>query len=173
MDESRFADVNNMHSDIAHPIDEEKASTDPHTNSQHTTESNTTDVESPIPITISPASPAPDARFDDQSIDQQEKKPQNGHRKRSASIDRDTSKSKKVQQMLKNRVHQGQAKFTAVSRKIGHGVVRNGPLRRSNSTPGAYVTCSHETIIQVATKISMPSSDKQHTKPHPYIPENV
>jgi hypothetical protein len=64
-------------------------------------------------------------------------------RKRSSSsIDRertagaDSSKSKKVQQMLKDRVHKGRAGFTAVSRKIGHGVARNGTLRRSNSTPG-------------------------------------
>lgn len=141
MDESRFADVNNMHSDIGHPIDEEKASTDSHTNSQHSAESASVDVQSPIPITISPASPDLDTRFDDQVIEEQEKKTPDGSRTRSASIDRDTSKSKKMQQMLKNRVHKGQAKFTAVSRKIGHGVVRNGPLRRSNSSPGVYLTC--------------------------------
>jgi hypothetical protein len=61
--------------------------------------------------------------------------------KRSMSSERgtgDTSKSKKVQQMLKNRVHKSRAGITAVSRKIGHGVVKNGGLRRSTSTPGAY-----------------------------------
>lgn len=60
--------------------------------------------------------------------------------KRSLSSDRsggggDTSKSKKVQQMLKNRVDKGRAGISAVSRKIGHGVVKNG-VRRTNSTPG-------------------------------------
>ncbi|KAF9478780.1 TPR-like protein [Pholiota conissans] len=57
--------------------------------------------------------------------------------KRSMSSERggDTSKSKKVQQMLKNRVHKGRAGITAVSRKIGHGVARNGGLRRSTSSP--------------------------------------
>ncbi|KAF8173314.1 hypothetical protein BJ912DRAFT_1024889 [Pholiota molesta] len=58
--------------------------------------------------------------------------------KRSMSSERgtgDTSKSKKVQQMLKNRVHKSRAGITAVSRKIGHGVVKNGGLRRSTSTP--------------------------------------
>ncbi len=59
--------------------------------------------------------------------------------KRSLSSDRsgtgDTSKSKKVQQMLKNRVDKGRAGISAVSRKIGHGVGKNG-VRRTNSTPG-------------------------------------
>ena len=68
--------------------------------------------------------------------------------KRSLSSDRsgtgDTSKSKKVQQMLKNRVDKGRAGISAVSRKIGHGVGKNG-VRRTNSTPGmplldAYVS---------------------------------
>lgn len=61
--------------------------------------------------------------------------------KRSMSSERgtgDTSKSKKVQQMLKNRVHKSRAGITAVSRKIGHGVAKNGGLRRSTSTPGMY-----------------------------------
>ncbi|KAF8966758.1 hypothetical protein BDZ97DRAFT_1938402 [Flammula alnicola] len=60
--------------------------------------------------------------------------------KRSLSSERssgggDTSKSKKVQQMLKDRVDKGRAGISAVSRKIGHGVVRNGSLRRFTSTP--------------------------------------
>ncbi|KAF7329082.1 hypothetical protein MKEN_00168700 [Mycena kentingensis (nom. inval.)] len=57
-------------------------------------------------------------------------------RDRSLSIDRDTSsKSKKMQQMLKNRVNKGQARISTISKKIGSGVVRPGSLRRSNSTP--------------------------------------
>ncbi|KAJ7074707.1 hypothetical protein C8F01DRAFT_1101566 [Mycena amicta] len=57
-------------------------------------------------------------------------------RNRSLSIDRDTSsKSKKVQQILKNRMNKGQARISTISKKIGSGVVRPGSLRRSNSTP--------------------------------------
>lgn len=52
--------------------------------------------------------------------------------KRSFSSDRDTSKSKKVQQMFKNQVHKGHARISTISKKV----VRNGTLRRSNSTPG-------------------------------------
>lgn len=79
----------------------------------------------PIPImTISPATP------DDASALHGEPW------KRTLSHDRDASKSKKVQQMLKDRVHKSRAGITTISKKIGNGVVRNGSLRRSNSTPG-------------------------------------
>jgi len=37
--------------------------------------------------------------------------------------------------MLKNHVHKGQEKISTISRKIGHGVVRNGSLKRTNSAP--------------------------------------
>ncbi|KAJ7471989.1 hypothetical protein FB451DRAFT_1090193 [Mycena latifolia] len=96
-----------------------------------------------IPITISPATPEETSR--NFSADHKiivEKIPDetangavNGSRDRSLSIDRDTSKSKKMQQMLKNRVNKGQAQISTISKKIGSSVVRNGSLRRSNSTP--------------------------------------
>ncbi|GLB40656.1 putative tetratricopeptide repeat [Lyophyllum shimeji] len=76
----------------------------------------------PIPITISPATP-------DSEL------PPQARGKRSSSTDGDTSKSKKVQQMLRNRVHKGQARITTMTRKIGSGVVRTGSLKRSLSTP--------------------------------------
>lgn len=52
--------------------------------------------------------------------------------------DRDTSKGKKVQKMLKDRVNKGQARINTISRKIGNGVVRSSgvSLHRSNSAPG-------------------------------------
>ncbi|KAF7290669.1 hypothetical protein MIND_01307200 [Mycena indigotica] len=57
-------------------------------------------------------------------------------RNRSLSIDRDTSsKSKKMQQKLINRVNEGGARISRISKKIGSGVVRPGTLRRSSSTP--------------------------------------
>ncbi|KAG9312488.1 hypothetical protein JVU11DRAFT_6875 [Chiua virens] len=79
----------------------------------------------PPPITITPATPA----------DAERRFPIPPLSKRSFSSDRDTSAGKKVQQMLKNRVHKGQEKISTISRKIGHGVVRNGSSRRRNSTP--------------------------------------
>lgn len=88
----------------------------------------------PIPITISPAPPETESRT---SFEKPEKRTYGGLRvKRSSSIDRDTSTSKKVHQMLKNRVDKGRAGITTISRKIGSGVVKNGNLKKSNSTPG-------------------------------------
>ncbi|KAG5643985.1 hypothetical protein DXG03_009275 [Asterophora parasitica] len=83
----------------------------------------------PIPITISPATP------DSEHPPHIRGKQHGTNGKRSLSMDRDTSKSKKMQQMLKNRVHKGQARITTISRKIGSGVVKTGSLKRSNSTP--------------------------------------
>lgn len=80
----------------------------------------------PPPITVTPATPA----------DAERRFPLSPLSKRSFSTDRDASAGKKVQQMLKNRVHKGQEKISTISRKIGHGVVRNGNLRRTNSAPG-------------------------------------
>ena len=53
--------------------------------------------------------------------------------------EKDTSTSRKVQQMLKNRVHKGHVTISTISKKFGHGVVRtkSGNLRRSNSAPGS------------------------------------
>ncbi|KAJ7688974.1 hypothetical protein B0H17DRAFT_1067381 [Mycena rosella] len=97
-----------------------------------------------IPITISPATPDETSRnFSAEHKALTEKIPEetangssvNGSRNRSLSFDRDTSKSKNLQQMLKNRVNKGQARISTISKKIGSGVVRNGTLRRTNSTP--------------------------------------
>lgn len=95
-----------------------------------------------IPITVSPAPPDNEPRTSSEKPEKPEKKNYGGLRvKRSSSIDQDTSTSKKVQQMLKNRVHQGRAGITTISRKIGGGVVKNGSLKKSSSTPGQ--SCSH------------------------------
>jgi hypothetical protein len=99
----------------------------------------------PIPITISPAPPDTEQRSVRTSSEKSEKKSYGGLRvKRSTSIDRDTSTSKKVQQMLKNRVDKGRAGITTISRKIGSGVVKNGSPKRSNSTPGKLFSFASE-----------------------------
>ncbi|KAF9444615.1 TPR-like protein [Macrolepiota fuliginosa MF-IS2] len=101
-------------------------------------------IVAPIPITISPATPTNDVTHDvpqgiEEIFSEKGRGKIDGLRvKRSMSIDRgDTSKSKKVQQILKDRVHKGRAGITAVSRKIGHGVSRHHHLhlRRANSSP--------------------------------------
>lgn len=90
----------------------------------------TTDVGPPI--TITPATPA-DGEF---------RTSLNGVKvKRSGSMERDHSAGKKMQQMLKDRVHKGQEKISTISKKIGHGVVRSGGLhiRRASSAPGERI----------------------------------
>ncbi|KAJ6632489.1 hypothetical protein B0H10DRAFT_1977554 [Mycena sp. CBHHK59/15] len=103
-----------------------------------------------IPITISPATPEEVSRNFSTDHKLAETIPEengngavNGSRNRSLSVDRDTSKSKKMQQMLKNRVNKGQARISTISKKIGSGVVRNGTLRRSNSTPDFHAVLRH------------------------------
>jgi len=94
------------------------------------------DLIIPIPITISPATPDEQSRnfpaekkfsMDGGNVEKDEPL----KLKRSFSSDRDTSKSKKMQQMLKNQVHKGHARISTISKKV----VRNGTLRRTNSTP--------------------------------------
>ncbi len=55
--------------------------------------------------------------------------------------DKDKSAGKKVQKMLKNRVHKEQRRISTIGRKIGHGVgkPRGGlTLQRTSSTPSEY-----------------------------------
>ncbi|KAJ7641510.1 hypothetical protein FB45DRAFT_825779 [Roridomyces roridus] len=108
----------------------------------------------PIPITISPATPDETSRASaEKMFGLGEKHPDEGStsptavngttgpRKRSLSLDR---KPKKMQQLLKDQVKQGQARISTISKKIGSGVrngplrngsMRHGQLRRTNSTP--------------------------------------
>ncbi|KAI5983730.1 hypothetical protein EDC04DRAFT_3008055 [Pisolithus marmoratus] len=89
---------------------------------------------SPPPITVTPATPA-DAEYRFSISGEPQEKV-----KRTASMGADPSTGRKVQQMLKDRVHKGQEKISTISRKIGHGVVRssNLHLRRSSSAPDFY-----------------------------------
>ena len=121
----------------------------------------TTDI---IPITISPATPIITGaevvscasgkgkgrdRGKGQGKDQgKEKRTLNNafRPKRSTSIDieRDNNRvdgqrsKKNVGQMLKGSVMKSRAGITAATKKLGHGVVRHGGLRRSTSTPGSF-----------------------------------
>ncbi|KAJ3970420.1 hypothetical protein EV361DRAFT_283689 [Lentinula raphanica] len=109
--------------------------------------SNSTELQPPIPIMISPATPdgtsSPAANGTNPLDAEKEKKKEfeadDGTDKRlrlsAQTHDRDASKSKKMQQKLKSQVHKGSARISTISKKIGHGVVKNGNLRRSISTP--------------------------------------
>lgn len=71
--------------------------------------------------------------------------------------DHDTSKGKKVQRILKERVHKGQAHIHTISRKIGRGSGRHGPrLKRSNSAPGGLSHALFQSDLSHLTKISIP-----------------
>ncbi|KAG1744916.1 uncharacterized protein EDB91DRAFT_1271102 [Suillus paluster] len=80
------------------------------------------------PITVTPATPAEPNRHFPLSMDEKESLKD----RRSASAD---GAGRKVQQMLKARVHKGQEKISTISRKLGHGVARNGHLKRTSSAP--------------------------------------
>jgi tetratricopeptide (TPR) repeat protein len=80
------------------------------------------------PITVTPATPAdPHGHF---PFSMDEKDSPKGRRSSSAD-----GTGRKVQQMLKARVHKGQERISTISRKLGHGVVRNGYLKRTSSAP--------------------------------------
>jgi hypothetical protein len=118
----------------------------------------------PIPIMILPATPIVETAESGESSPTREKEKKGADKKHShhtlvkkssllakssSSFDRDregSKSTKKINQMLKSGVkgvHKSGARLTAVSRKIGRGVVRNGSLRRSNSTPGRSVFTSY------------------------------
>ncbi|KAG6819512.1 hypothetical protein H0H93_011170 [Arthromyces matolae] len=130
------------------------------------------DTLEPIPITISPATPVGDTSA-------LEKRGSTMTKRSSSSIDRDTSKSKKMQQMLKNRVHQGRARVTTISRKIGHGVVRSGTLKRANSTPDfhailrqtAYQASSIHSRRRISSFLNNPDDRTPTASPPPPLPD--
>ncbi|TFK51537.1 hypothetical protein OE88DRAFT_1659604 [Heliocybe sulcata] len=93
-------------------------------------------IAQPISINVEPATPTvPSNGFSPTD--------ETASGKRSSSFDkeRDSLSGKRVQQMLKSRVHKGQARISTFSKKIGHGVTRNGVvnhLRRTNSAPNFH-----------------------------------
>ncbi|KAG7085583.1 hypothetical protein E1B28_003136 [Marasmius oreades] len=129
-------------------------------------------LQPPIPITVSPATPDATEKT---SFDQSEKADKETvKRTLQPERERDSSKPKKMQQMLKNHVHKGSARISTISKKIGHGVVRNGPLKRSNSTPGKYAhTFSGRKCSSPCAQISVVFFGHHHIKHHLSILESV
>ncbi|KAI9457599.1 hypothetical protein BJY52DRAFT_1204514 [Lactarius psammicola] len=89
--------------------------------------------------------------------------------------EKDKSAGKKVQKMLKNRVHKEQRRISTIGRKIGHGVGRQGlNLRRSTSTPSEDFLSSLLPTAALIWVISIqPSSSSIHSRRHsPYASTN-
>ncbi|KZT66935.1 TPR-like protein [Daedalea quercina L-15889] len=100
--------------------------------------------DTPIPITVTPASPGiPPSSNDDHSTTEE-----NIHERRSSSFDdpnRDMSRGKKVREAVKRNVHKGQAGITKNLKKIGHNVGKHGGghPKRSNSAPDLHAVLGH------------------------------
>jgi len=133
------------------------------------------DLETNVSITISPATPIVDGEevtsspFE-KAKDQDREKNQGKEKrslnkafrpKRSISVDIlgdnnrvDGQKSKKnVGQMLKGSVMKSRAGITAATKKLGHGVVRHGGLRRSTSTPVDFHAVFQQSTFYQASSI--------------------
>ena len=98
-------------------------------------------IPTPIPITITPASPGLSQEDYGASAPASSTPNATNGEKRSTSLDekdRDTSGGKKVRDVLKSGVHKGQARMVTISKKIGHGVGRSAglSLKRTISAPG-------------------------------------
>ncbi|KAJ3899328.1 hypothetical protein F5879DRAFT_1061659 [Lentinula edodes] len=131
-----------------------------------------TELQPPIPIMISPATPdgtgSPANGQNPLDVKKEKRKEvesdnvSDKHLRISAHThDRDASKSKKMQQKLKSQVHKGSARISTISKKIGQGVVKNGSLRRSNSTPDFHAvlrpTSYQASSIHSRRRVSAPS----------------
>ncbi|KAI0065171.1 hypothetical protein BV25DRAFT_1798883 [Artomyces pyxidatus] len=95
----------------------------------------------PVPITLTPASPA---IANENGIEHQlslSTSPRQSLEDNAKEKEKDTSAGKKVQKMLKNRVHKEQQRITTIGKKLGHGVGRHNNslrLRRITSTPADF-----------------------------------
>jgi hypothetical protein len=93
-------------------------------------------VYPPTIITV-PTSPTI-ASHDEKASTIQNGKPKTSLDDTEKEKEKDKSAGKKVQKMLKNRVHKEQRRISTIGRKIGHGVGRQRgglTLRRTSSTP--------------------------------------
>ncbi|KAI0258551.1 hypothetical protein BC834DRAFT_975040 [Gloeopeniophorella convolvens] len=87
----------------------------------------------PVQVTITPPTPA-----QDESTTIRNGTPRASVEETEKEKEKDKSAGKKVQKMLKNRVHKEQRRISTIGRKIGHGVGRHSGglnLRRTTSTP--------------------------------------
>ncbi|KAI0052228.1 TPR-like protein [Auriscalpium vulgare] len=137
----------------------------------------------PVPITLTPATPA--LRSDD-SVAQNGLVGSGGVTSPRGSLDDGTKEKekagKKVQKMLKSRVHKGQQRITTIGKKLGQGVGRhNGSLnlRRITSTPADFysVMTQHYQASSIHSRRHSPytsSHDLSRAEsPHPLPPPSI
>ncbi|TRM66755.1 hypothetical protein BD626DRAFT_483705 [Schizophyllum amplum] len=139
---------------------------------------------SSIPITVSPATPSeqshPPLSAAQEKIAAENPLPDRlsgGSRLSDRHSTHSRSRPKRMQQALKDRVHQGHARLSTISKKLGSGVVRNGSLKRSRSAPdfdsmlrpaSAYQASSIHSRRRVSAMMSSPDlQDTQTPMPPP------
>ncbi|TDL20474.1 hypothetical protein BD410DRAFT_790991 [Rickenella mellea] len=141
----------------------------PHDSTQNgnTAIESTTHLAIPAGIAINYTPPTPDAQSEKPRLEANSTKSKGNSSKKdrqdrrshsqSPERERDREKSttgKKVQRMLKDRVHKSQARFNTISKKIGHGVVRGGSsvvLHRSNSAPDFHAVLARAGPYQASS----------------------
>lgn len=131
------------------------------------------DPPTPIPITVTPASPAAPNMpkensdgSDDMSNEKHTLSPEDG-----------MSRGKKVREVLKNRVHKGQAGITRISKKIGHNVGKHGSLhmKRTHSAPGRLISWIAEfaSLFMSFLQIYMPFLAIRRIKLLPFTSDSI
>lgn len=117
-----------VHQPLQEPLNEKGPGVDQHGSLGLSVDGQDLPLSELPPITVTPATPAEPNRHFPLNMDEKESLKD----RRSSSAD---GAGRKVQQMLKARVHKGQEKISTISRKLGNGVVRNGNLKRTSSAP--------------------------------------
>lgn len=130
--------------DSRHSLEVKSDMYDPRSISSHQNDANGVYTAKPLPNTGSPTT----STHDERGSTIQNGKARTSIEDTEKEREKDKSAGKKVQKMLKNRVHKEQQRISTIGRKIGHGVGRQRgglTLRRTTSTP------SKETLILLRT----------------------
>lgn len=117
-----------------HSLEVKSDTYDPRSISSLQNDANGVYTAKPLPITGSPTA----STHDERSGTIQNGKARTSIEDTEKEKEKDKSAGKKVQKMLKNRVHKEQQRISTIGRKIGHGVGRQRgglTLRRTTSTP--------------------------------------
>jgi hypothetical protein len=117
-----------------HSLEVKSDTYDPRSISSLQNDANGVYTAKPVLIAGSPTS----STHDEKGATLQNGKPRTSMEDTEKEKEKDKSAGKKVQKMLKNRVHKEQRRISTIGRKIGHGVgrPRGGlTLRRTTSTP--------------------------------------
>jgi len=118
-----------------HSLEVKSDTYDPRNISSLQNDANGVYIAKSVPIAGSPTTSA----HDEKGVTIQNGKARTSIEDTEKEKEKDKSAGKKVQKMLKNRVHKEQQRISTIGRKIGHGVgkQRGGlTLRRTTSTPG-------------------------------------